>query len=537
MGQINIYKINPQKQKDFFIRLDKDFSKSQNKSILKDSSSYTLVFYYKTHATAKEISWAWVFSAYGINPPKVEGSPKGVLTIISKKNQAVYAVTFGSAFFCVDKFCDRDFGFEYACRVPYSNIRLTALTNPVSARNKTINSYQNYNVLDFDSGESFAKIKGKMGLSEDDDFFKDSIEVGTAIKFQLKNDSLDNIINLILHIEEILKRDKQIKIPRFNIVKDKERISLLQNNLISAIKKQIPQVLVSEFTIIGSMEIFNRYDSYKLSYKRNNEEFSELNLPNIVKFCENCNIETTEEWLDIKVAFMVDGEQKDSTSLLSILDFMDEGERCLLVQGDWYEFNDDYLTYLKDSLSEIPVLYNQDFDLTQTKLDQFQGQKVIEEKEEYEGKTIDEIRKIMKSKYYAERAFNEMRVLDGFTLGDRKNISIGRSKIEVADLYRDDAIFSVKRGKSSADFSYVAEQSSMAVSAYKNGTIKTVGNIKKIVIWLIFERSQKLSLHDNCLEWDELNMLVLKNRLDQWKKEVRLAGFQPEIWINYQTED
>ena len=75
----------------------------------------------------------------------------------------------------------------------------------------------------------------------------------------------------------------------------------------------------------------------------------------------------------------------------------------------------------------------------------------------------------------------------------------------------------------------------MAINAYKSGSIPNVGGIKKIVIWLIFTRSQKLSLHGNLLEWDELNMLILKNRLDQWKKEVRLAGFQPEIWINYQN--
>lgn len=539
MGQINIYRINPQKHDDFLIRLGNDFTEPHTHTISKNSVTYNLKFYYQTRTAAKEVSWAWIFNEYGIEPPTSVGAPKGVLTVTSEKDQTVYAVTFGTAFFCVDKFCDRDFGFEYACRVPYSNIRLTALTNPVSARNKTINSYLNCDSLEFDSGESFAKIKGKIGSLSKDDFLKDTIEVGTALKFQLKKDSLDNIVELILHIEGILRKDKKTSIPRFNLVKDNERIARLQNRLVSAIKEKSAQVIVSEFGIIGSREIFNRYDSYQLSYKHNEEEFSELNLENIIAFCEKFDIETSAAWLDIKVGFMEDDDRKDRTTLLSTLDFMDEDERCLLVQGEWFEFNNDYLDYLKNSLSEIPVFYDSRFDLSQSQLEKFQEQRAEEEKgdAQYIGQSLDAIKKAMKTKYYAERAFNAMRVTDGFILGDRKNIKVGESTIEVADLYREETIFSVKRGNSSADFSYVADQSSMAINAYKSGSIPRAGKIKKIVIWLIFNRSQQLTLHNDRLEWDELNMLVLKNRLDQWKKEVRLAGFQPEIWINYQTKD
>ena len=175
MGQINIYRINPQKHDDFLIRLGNDFTEPHTHTISKNSVTYNLKFYYQTRTAAKEVSWAWIFNEYGIEPPTSVGAPKGVLTVTSEKDQTVYAVTFGTAFFCVDKFCDRDFGFEYACRVPYSNIRLTALTNPVSARNKTINSYLNCDSLEFDSGESFAKIKGKIGSLSKDDFLRVSL--------------------------------------------------------------------------------------------------------------------------------------------------------------------------------------------------------------------------------------------------------------------------------------------------------------------------------------------------------------------------
>ena len=31
----------------------------------------------------------------------------------------------------------------------------------------------------------------------------------------------------------------------------------------------------------------------------------------------------------------------------------------------------------------------------------------------------------------------------------------------------------------------------------------------------------------------ELNMLLLKNKIDDWKKEVRLLGYTPVIYVNY----
>ena len=35
---------------------------------------------------------------------------------------------------------------------------------------------------------------------------------------------------------------------------------------------------------------------------------------------------------------------------------------------------------------------------------------------------------------------------------------------------------------------------------------------------------------------NRLDMLMLKNRLDQWKKEVRLQGYTPIIYVNYRTK-
>ena len=540
MGQINIYRIASHKRQDCLVRLNRDFIiPAPPKTIYReDSTTYTLTFYYLKELPAKDVSWAWVFRTYAIPLPEVKGSPKGIITISINDDLPVYAVTFGTAFFIIDQYCDRDFGFEYASRVPYRDIKLTALTNPTSIRNKTINSFRNNHHLDFDSGESFSKIKGKIDLEEDS--LKNTIEVGTAIKFQVKEDSLEAIVDLILHIETVLQQSKQTSIPVFKLVKEEEKITTLNNHLVTAIQNNSSQVLVSEFNIIGSMEVFNRSDSYVIKYKQLEKETSELSLEVIKAFCEKHGIPLSREVFEIKITSFVDGRSQNTSSFYSMLDYMDESERCLLINGSWYEFNDDYLNYLMHSLSEIPVIYNPDFDFTSKILSDFQKNKAQEEKilPEYQGKTLSEVEKSMRTKYYAERAFNMLRSdNNGFKLYDRGTNRIGNAKIEIMDLFSNTTMFAVKRGNSSGDFSYVTDQSLMSVQAYKENLIQGAPSISKVAVWLIFERSEKIPLKNNTLDWDALNMLILKNKLDSWKKAVRLAGFQPEIWINYQTKD
>ena len=38
--------------------------------------------------------------------------------------------------------------------------------------------------------------------------------------------------------------------------------------------------------------------------------------------------------------------------------------RYTLLNGEWYSYNNDYIDYLNDSLSEIPVIYNPEYDFS-----------------------------------------------------------------------------------------------------------------------------------------------------------------------------
>ena len=156
---------------------------------------------------------------------------------------------------------------------------------------------------------------------------------------------------------------------------------------------------------------------------------------------------------------------------------------------------------------------------------------------EYHGKNKQQIESALKRKYYAERCFNLMREMkDGFKNFDRDEKRAGTATIEITDLYKDETMFAVKIGKTSAKLCYVVDQSLTSLRMYRHGTLKDLPEIKTVAVWLILERKKHLGqLPDGKINIDELDMLMLKNRLDQWKKEVRLAGFVPCIHVNYKT--
>lgn len=84
---------------------------------------------------------------------------------------------------------------------------------------------------------------------------------------------------------------------------------------------------------------------------------------------------------------------------------------------------------------------------------------------------------------------------------------------------------------------YAIDQSLTSLEMYKHGEINDMPQIKRVGLWFVLIRSKHLSLREDdtvCLS--EIDMLMLKNRIDQWIKAVRLSGYTPVIYINYRKK-
>lgn len=97
-------------------------------------------------------------------------------------------------------------------------------------------------------------------------------------------------------------------------------------------------------------------------------------------------------------------------------------------------------------------------------------------------------------------------------------------------------MFAVKIGNSSAKLSYVVEQSISSTRMYKHHLLPNMSKVKQIAVWIVLKRQRKLPTVNGKPDISALKMIMLKNRLDAWKKEVRLLGYNPIVYLNYWKE-
>lgn len=539
MATINLYKIDENKHQLFLQEMSAKFNNKKQTTISVTSSKnneYGVTLYLLDVTTPKDITWQWILSEFNHQDIKVLTVPKAVVLFEILEDK--YAITFGSSFFNVDKFSDIDFGFNFARRINFKEIKTTALTAPNSKRNKTINTYVGYDELEFDSGESFSKIKGKILLSEDFKLFKPSVEIGNSIRFTTNEDSIRNVTDIIDFVRATINEADIINnIPVFSKVSNADLIAELEAELVSDLENNPLKINISELDIVGVTEVFNDTDcDYLLKYGRFLKPVQVLSENEIDDFCKTNNLDKSKILLDIRVVCMKNGDVLRYEHIKNLIDYTNEKYKCVLSNGKWYNYNQDYLAYLSQSISEIPVVYNASYDFDSSIHDSFVNQMYdgLKDDAEYQGLSETEIKHKLKRKLYAERAFNLIRTNDGFVNLDRETSSVDGNIVEAMDLYKDETMFAVKIGASSAKLCYCIDQSLTSLKLLKKGKIKNAPTITSVAIWLVLERKNKLKLLENGMpNLNELNMLMLFNRIDQWKKEVRLAGCKPVIYINY----
>lgn len=94
----------------------------------------------------------------------------------------------------------------------------------------------------------------------------------------------------------------------------------------------------------------------------------------------------------------------------------------------------------------------------------------------------------------------------------------------------------VKIGNTSAKLCYAVDQSLTALKLYKHNQLPGMPSINTVVLWFVLERQGHIEDADGKPDLNRLDMLMLRNRLDQWKKEVRLQGYRPLVYINYRLD-
>ena len=535
MSQVNLFRIQKARE-SAFLKLIAGQYKTVDESTV---NGFTFKLLWQESIGKQDVNWGWAFTLFGQPAGKMAKMPKGVMVIHrADATGRTYVISFGGAHFHVDAYCDHDFGFDFACRVAVRKTKLTSTINNNSKRNKTISSFKNFDHLEINSGESYTKLKLDVDLGACNRIANSIIEVGSSIKITLKEDSFDNLIELVEYVEQVLASAKLTRIPVCNLVSKQEEIDVLEENLKKDFPKEGSTVTISEFDIIGVEEVFVRADSFDLLCGQHSRQVPSIDINELRAFFSENGIDDVDTMLKTRVRFLVNGNSSVTKSIRNYIDYLDETSNALLVCGKWYRFNEDFCQCLKESLEDIRVIYESQFDLSRAKIEQFWSAKAVEHKndEAYIGMSDDMRRAAIRKRYYKEYAFNLMRENDGYEIYDRKTVDIQGEKIEICDLRKEGTIYAVKRGNSSADLSYVVTQSETAMDAYINHVLPKSDKPNTVALWLLLPRKEHLPVINERLDWDMLGMLLLKIRIDSWQKKARLAGMTPEIHINYEVE-
>lgn len=536
MAVINMFKISKNK-KDEFVESMQAIDSYDQKIILNDNEyQFTLCADLQSKSTT--ISWGWVLNEFSAQVSDLFKFPVAILYVEYLEN--MYAFTFGNAFHKVDKFCDKDFAFNLARKFEYEEIKSTSQTNPNSNRHKVINSYTKSSYLEYDSGEAFLKLKGTIKLEEGFDLFSKSIEVGTSIKFSMDNPCLERIIELIKYVANKYEENDVTSIPLFQEIKDLELIEKLDKGLKENFNFENFNISFSDFDIIGTMEVFYAQNTtYKLMCGNKWQCYDTLNEKILKSFCEEKGLIFNDILFDIVVKTYSDSGYGDKWTVKELIDYNDDVEKCVLLKGVWYKYNDDYLDMLEKSLNELLCYHEKNFDWDESAYNDKINAAVDEYKKinDTTGKTDDEIIKEVKKKHYKEKVYNQIiSEKYGYECKDRDLLTIDRrQKIELSDLYKDDCIYAVKIGNTSSKLSYAVTQMSLAMKYIKSGKLKyEYKNVKRLAIVMVLEGKKQLNEDEHgVINVNDLELIALKNSLDTWQKEARHLNYNPEVIIAY----
>ena len=67
----------------------------------------------------------------------------------------------------------------------------------------------------------------------------------------------------------------------------------------------------------------------------------------------------------------------------------------------------------------------------------------------------------------------------------------------------------------------------------KHQSLPDMPRVEKVAVWIVLKRCTHLPEIDGKPDLSSLKMIMLKNRLDAWKKEVRILGYIPVVYLNY----
>lgn len=493
--------------------------------------NYEMTFYFSENVEGNDIWWHETYKEFLNSQDK---SPKnifhfGLLICKNEDNpKELYAVSLGKSHFYLAKFIEVNFGITLAVRM--GDEKTTILKKSryfTGTKRHEVSSYENFNINSYESGESVEHLKIKASDHEvwgdKNIIFADSIQLNV-------NKSPSELAQILNDISDTLVIEEVIKLPKLELVTDMELIAKLDSKIIQSLIKNA-SINIEEMSVSG-VNISFRFNehSYELIYKKGRKQLAKLDLGNtfdtsmISDFIKEQKINNID---DLYVKFKIEESGRFTQPLKELLDFHTDDEKYnyFLKSGKWFRFNETFTEYLKKSLEQVEICFEQDL----IEADYLRWKAVKESKIE-NGEDVDN--KITYREYY----FNlELSNNHGYELLDRQleaiqslNVKGKKYKVEVADLYKENEIISVKISSNPQDLIYNIEQSKSSLELIKQKIIPFDYDLVSASLWIVLEKPISSII--------EINSIQFLLALDSWRKRVEFFDLKPKIYISRHTK-
>lgn len=522
----NIYKVKPSK-------LDQLKEKLAGVGLVEQKThqadNYSMTFYFSEKIKGNDIWW-WetyqnFFNEEVAKPQNIFHF--GLLLCIQLDDQSqIYAVSLGKAHFYLSRFIQYDFGIDLAVRMADEHtILLKKSRYFTGTKRQDVSSYQKFQPNSYDPGESVDHLK--LRASDKELWGEKNIIFADSIQLEMNRDPI-NLAQIFDQIKECLMGDEVIRLPKLEAAND-ELSEDLDKLLFISLRKRLGNVAIEEFHVYGVAICFNfhNYD-YRLSAKKpggsgyyRKDIGNSLTVEHISDFLEEH--EDVECVSSLSVQFKSDEQGLFTKDLKELLDLpvAFEGYQYFLRNGDWYKFNDTFMSYLKRSLDKIVTVVKEPLEEAEYIVWKEEKQRQIEA-----GEAVDD------NITYRESYFNKkQRDENGYLLLDRqltliRSLEAGKKnyKVEVADLYKDGEIISVKISEAGPDLIYNIEQSKDSVELIKRGEIAFEQEFDTAALWFVFEEEVK-----RITEFNSIQFLLA---VESWRKLVSGLGLTPKIYVS-----
>jgi uncharacterized protein (TIGR04141 family) len=490
---------------------------------------YSMTFYYSEKIKGNEVWWWQIYREFfneNVKEPKNIFHFGILLCRNVEKPEEIYAVSLGKSHFYLSRFIYPDFGIQLAVRMADENtILLKKSRYFAGTKRQDVSSYQRFQLGSYEPGESVDHLKLK--ASNKEVWGDRNIIFADSIQMDMDRSPLDLSV-IFDQIDANIAGQEIIHLPKLEPVAD-ELVGELDRLLFASVKDMKGNVQIEEFYVYGVAICFSFHDyDYRLSCKKpgqagfyRKDTRNTLEVSDISAFLNDHQDITDIN--EVRIQFRNDDKGAFTKDLKELLDLAIDlgGYQYFLKGGDWYKFNQTFMEYLKRSLDSIETELKNGLDEADYK--QWKAEK---ERQIKAGELVDD------NLTYRESYFNKKQCADnGFFLLDRQLTQIQaleqgkkKYKVEIADLFKDGEIISVKIAEANHQLIYNIEQSKDAVELISRGVVQFNEELTTAALWFVFE--------DDIQRITQFNSIQFLLAIESWQKLVKSFNLKPKLYIS-----